>query len=125
MSSQIDIEVRYNTALRRPVIDQLKRTPDDPTGYIARHNKAWSLLTCQGFEGALVFGIRSLAAYAAAHEVRYSSKLADDGVLGPAWADALRGFRALLNGELGRLDGGFLDGALCNLYREAGFEGEL
>jgi hypothetical protein len=120
----VDIQTRYALALRNPVLEQRKRIPDDTTGYINRHDKAWHSPS-EGFESALVMGIRSLAAYAAAHEARYDSKLADDGVLGASWEEALRGFRGLLNGELGRLDGGFLDGAICNLYREAGFEGEL
>jgi hypothetical protein len=120
-----EIQTRYYAlALRNPVLEQRKRTPADPTGYISRHDYAWHS-PFDGFESALVLGIRSLAAYAAAHEARYDSKIAEDGVLGKEWEAALRGFRGLLNGELGRLDGGFLDGAICNLYREAGFEGEL
>ncbi len=32
---------------------------------------------------------------------------------------------AMLNGELGRLDGGTLDHAILELHEAAGFEGEL
>jgi hypothetical protein len=53
-----------------------------------------------------------LAEYADAHERQYSSKIGADGVLGREWLDALRGVRGLLNGELGRFDGGTLDKAI-------------
>lgn len=114
---------RYIQAAHRPVEEQLARTPTDPTGFIKRHERAMTVP--RSFERSLRALIDGLMSYAVDHEARYGSKLGEDGVLGEAWADALRGVRGLLNGELGDLDGGLLDGALCNLYREAGFEGEL
>lgn len=77
------------------------------------------------FELALLDILSGLTEYAGAHVRQYDSPIADDGVIGEAWLDALRGLRALLNGELGRLDGGTLDHAILELYKAAGFEGEL
>lgn len=77
------------------------------------------------FERGLLHMIRGLACYAGAHARQYESPIADDGVIGEAWLDALKGVRALLNGELGRLDGGALDHAIVELHKAAGFEGEL
>jgi hypothetical protein len=119
-----DIDRRYTDALLRAVKEQRKRTPKDPTGYIRRHELAFMAPT-KPFEQAIVQMLLGLKHYASDHENAYGSKLADDGVIGEAWLDALRGLRAMLNGQLGRLDGGFLDAAICNLYREAGFDGEL
>lgn len=117
------IERRFYEAVMSPEREQRARTPDDPTGYIGRH--ATALHTPRlGFESALSGFVVALKDYAVAHEQRYESKLADDGVLGDDWQGILRRVRGLLNGELGRLDGGFLDGALCNLYAAAGFDPE-
>ncbi len=76
------------------------------------------------FEAGILGLLSGLAEYAGAHVRQYDSPIADDGVLGEAWLDALRGLRALLNGELGRLDGGTLDHAILELYKAAGFEGD-
>lgn len=66
-----------------------------------------------------------LAAYADTHCRRYEAPIAHDSMLGAAWLDMLRGVRALLNGELGRLDGGTLDATILAMHEAAGFEGEL
>lgn len=113
---------KYDDAVLSPLREQRARTPN--ADYIRRHESAFHTPR-PGFEAALACGLVALRDYACAHEERYGSTLGQDGVLGEAWLDALRGFRALLNGELGRLDGGFLDGAICNLYQAAGFEGDL
>jgi hypothetical protein len=62
--------------------------------------------------------------YADAHAERFGSPLAEDYVLGESWREAVRGLRGLLNGELGRLDGGTLDRAILVMYQAAGFEGD-
>jgi hypothetical protein len=56
------------------------------------------------------------------HYERYGSKLADDYILGAAWLEIAKQARVLLNGELGRLDGGTLDKALYSLAQVAGFK---
>lgn len=115
---------RYIEAVAAPVNEQFARTPDDPAGYIRRHLNAY-VDPQGGFEKGILGVLDGLIIYAAAHEEQYDSKIAEDRYLGEQWLDALRGLRGLLNGQLGRLDGGFLDGGMCNLHREAGFEGEL
>jgi len=74
-----------------------------------------------GFEKAIVQGLYGLAEYAAAYEVRFGDAIGTDGVLGVAFAEQLRAWRKLLNGELGRLDGGYLDGAAQAIWHMAGF----
>lgn len=110
---------KYEEAVRRPVDEQAARTPD--SDYIARHRRAMAH-PMPGQEMGLVGLIAGLAEYARGYETSQGTKIGNDVVLGKAWAEVLRGTRALLNGESGRLDCGFLDGAICNLYREAGFD---
>ena len=62
--------------------------------------------------------------YADAHRGAYESGIGADYVLGPAWAQIGAGLRALLNGELGRLDGGTLDGLLCSTLTAEEFDPE-
>jgi hypothetical protein len=124
MTTKSAIEKRFNDALNSPVRAQRERTPDDTTGYIGRHEQAWDLPK-PGFESAIRHSLIALRDYACAHEITFGSSLADDQILGAAWRDMLRGLRALLNGETGRLDCGFLDGAICNLDAAAGFTDEL
>lgn len=62
--------------------------------------------------------------YATAHRDMYDSPIGDDGVLGPAWLDALKGLRTLLNGETGDLDCGDFDARIVALASENGFDGE-
>ena len=64
----------------------------------------------------------ALSQYADEHERAYASKIGEDGVLSPAWLDMLKGFRTLLNGDLGRFDGGTLDGCCFDMAQAAGFD---
>lgn len=66
--------------------------------------------------------VQGAATYADAHAKRYESKIGDDGVLGPAWCDILRGVLTLLNGEMGRLDGGTVDGLIRDMLQAEGFD---
>jgi hypothetical protein len=95
----------------------------DP-GYRARHYQATGLP--MGFEGPIIRMLRALADYVDAYRTEWPDlRLGNDCVLGEAWAEMLRGFRDLLNGNLGRLDGGALDAAVCDLWAFAGFTEEL
>jgi hypothetical protein len=78
----------------------------------------------RAFEAGLLHMLCGLTEYAGAHVRQYGSPIAEDGVLGVAWRESLAGLRQLLNGELGRLDGGTLDRAILELYKAAGFEGD-
>ncbi len=118
-----DIVNRFERVILAPVNEQLRRTPDDANGYIARHRKAWTM--GYGFECCIVRQIYYLAMYAAEYESKFESKLASDYVLGEYWADMVRGVRGLLNGPTGGLDAGFCDAEICNIWREAGFTEDL
>lgn len=86
----------------------------------ARHVAA--LQAPRDFERGIVPLLVGWATYADEHYTRFESVIGDDYVLGPEWAkigDALLG---LLNGELGRLDGGSLDGAIREILRTNGVE---
>src|SRR5574342_418587 len=66
--------------------------------------------------------IESLADYADTYFKRYESRIGDDGVFGEAWLDALRSVRILLNGEIGRLDGGTVDSLIVAMSKLEGRE---
>lgn len=63
-----------------------------------------------------------LQRYAEAHAARYEAPLAHDYLLGDEWLAAVNAVVALLNGEIGRLDGGLCWQELEKLARDAGFE---
>jgi hypothetical protein len=70
---------------------------------------------------AIVPMLYALAAYADQHWTRYESLIGHDGVIGPAWRDALLGVRGLLNGEIGGLDAGWVDATILQMLDVAGF----
>jgi hypothetical protein len=72
----------------------------------------------------VVDGIRAWVNYAVAHETRYESKIGDDYVLGPGWAQWGVGLRVLLNGEMGDADCGTLDGIIHHNPIVQGFDPE-
>jgi hypothetical protein len=102
------------------VTDKLtpKASLPDTSGWKGRH-----LRSARVHPVALM--ITALDQYQRVHNERYAQSLGYDGFLGPAFVDALRGVRALLNGEIAGLDGGTCDSAICAIYSEAGFAGEL
>ena len=53
-----------------------------------------------------------------------SFKLADDYVLGTAWADVGKAMLALLNGPTGKLDCGTVDGFIRDAFTAEGFDDE-
>lgn len=88
----------------------------------ARHCAAWR--EPQPVEAGMVRMIEGAAAYADHHARRFGSKIGDDGVLGPHWAGIVRDLLGLLNGELGRLDGGTCDGLLRSMLTAEGIAEE-
>jgi hypothetical protein len=87
------------------------------------HSKAWAV-PMHDQEGAIVRLVTALADYSDAHRERFESSMGDDGFLGPAWLDILKGTRTLLNGETGRLDCGTVDSMLVRMAQAAGYEEE-
>ena len=91
--------------------------PDD-TGWKSRHVRAIN-------SGHVVArAIETWCVYAARHARLYGSRIGEDRVLGPAWADWGRALRALLNGDCGDLDCGTLDMIVHDNLREQGFDPE-
>jgi|1_EtaG_2_1085319.scaffolds.fasta_scaffold09492_1 hypothetical protein len=89
------------------------------TDWIIRHFNAMDNPT--SIEAPTVKIFQYLGDAIEAHEERYGTKLANDYILGAAWLEIAKQVRVLLNGELGRLDGGTLDKALYSLAQVAGF----
>jgi len=87
--------------------------------WAARHLAAWD--HPQGIEKGIVQLTWAAAMYADAHRAKFDSGVGDDSFLGPEWESIVRSIRTLLNGELGRLDGGTLDGILSEMLTAEGF----
>ena len=108
----------------------LKANPKLPGDWKERHNHAVTMehlnhqTSHARFESALVRMLEAWARYADDHRARYESPIGDDGVLSQYWRDIGLGLRGLLNGELGRLDGGTLDGFILDTMRAEGVETE-
>lgn len=88
-------------------------------GWGRRHCAAWR--EPQPVEEGIVRMIEAAALYADSHEKRLGGKIGEDGFLGDHWADILRNVRQLLNGELGRLDGGTVDGLIMSMLEAEDF----
>jgi hypothetical protein len=99
------------------------RRPKDPHDWRARHRAAEQRPT-QG-EKAILQLIDALNYYQETHRDIHGSQLAEDGVLGERWIKMVRGAIGLLNGDLGRLDGGTLDAHLRSIAIDAGFDENL
>lgn len=95
-----------------------ERMPNN--GWQDRHQAA--LRSPHMSEYGIVHLIAGWARYADVHRDRFESGIGEDGFLGPAWAAMGANIRTLLNGELGRLDGGTLDSFLCDTLVAEGFD---
>lgn len=94
---------------------------NDRSGWSRRHFQA-TLNPKEGAEFAIVGLIRAWLCYADSHHASYGCGIGQDGVLGECWSKIGNEIRGLLNGDLGRLDGGTLDGILCRILTEQGFD---
>jgi hypothetical protein len=90
----------------------------DSNGWKGRH-----LRYCRVHPVAIM--IIALDAYERSYRERFDQPIWEDFYLSPAFYDALKAVRTLLNGEIGGLDGGTCDAAILGIFRDAGFEGEL
>jgi hypothetical protein len=87
-------------------------------GWQDRHDAA--IDAPKGFEVPIVAMLKGWALYAERHKAEYDSLIGDDGVLGSEWAEIGKALLGLLNGQLGRLDGGTLDGYIWNFAEKHG-----
>jgi hypothetical protein len=93
--------------------------PATGNGWGPRHADAFM---CPGtVERPTVNLILALAQYADAYALRFEDTISTDGYGAPIWLSMLKGWRDLLNFELGKLDGGTLDGMAYAVARAAGF----
>ncbi len=93
---------------------------DETTDWGCRHNRA--LESTDPHVRAIIQLARSLADYADAHASRFDNPIGHDGVLGPAWHDAVRGVLTFLNGESGNLDCGTVNRAIRAMAKAAEVE---
>src|SRR5688572_26838445 len=96
----------YRQALTFPKF----RGPND-TGWQDRHTSAIAITNL--IVRPVVTLLTGWVEYADQHKAAYDAGIGQDGFLGPAWAELGSNIRRLLNGELGRLDGGTIDSFLC------------
>tara|TARA_R110000823_G_scaffold106841_1_gene225440 strand:+ start:454 stop:789 length:336 start_codon:yes stop_codon:yes gene_type:complete len=92
--------------------------------YLKNHSDAQ--INPIGVEISLVHCVNFVRSYVNEYILRYGpdQKLSDDYVLGPVYLSMVQSSLRLLDGELGRLDGGMLDIALRASARVAGFTSE-
>lgn len=109
---------RYREAFNNP-----KFRGSNDTGWQQRHASAVAMPN--HIERPIVTLLAGWAEYADQHRAAYDSGIGGDGVLGPAWADLGASIRRLLNGDLGRMDGGTLDSFICNTLEAEGFNPDM
>lgn len=103
----------------REFIKVKEDTQDKFNFWRVKHNEA--LVNPQhGFETAILMLLDGVEEYRFRYNLRFESHVEDDGVLGDGLAEIVKGIRTLLNGEIGRLDAGTIDGYLVNILRKCG-----
>ena len=92
--------------------------------YLDNHNAAQ--INPEGVEISLVHCVNFVRSYVNEYILRYGpdQKLSDDYVLGPVYLSMVQNALRLLDGELGRLDGGILDMTIRRFAKIAGFTSE-
>lgn len=78
----------------------------------------------KGVEVGLISLLKGWLRYADEYEKRYESSIGKDMILGPCWARIGESLLGMLNGELGRLDGGSLDNIIRETLKDEGFGDE-
>jgi len=86
--------------------------------YLREHRRAWT--NPRGPEVGIMAVVSGWLAYADCHRDAYESEIGEDGILGEAWAQVGKQLRNLLNGDLGRLDGGTMDSILYDALTAQG-----
>ena len=107
--------------------EQLNSNSNWATGWAHLHNRAIvevNQISGRSHETAIVSMLKGWEQYAMDHKRRFDSPIDEDYVLGPAWKEIGESIRTLLNGEVGRLDAGTVDGFILDTMAENGFERE-
>ena len=110
------MRLTYLNRFQRPNFGTLPNTGD----WQDRHLDA--LRSSDGSEQGIYRLLHGWATYADRHRARFELGIGEDYVLGPPWAAIGAALRNLLNGDLGRLDGGTLDAFICNTLAAEGFD---
>lgn len=112
--------------IERSVLKTYRRKEEN--GWNRRHTDAFSAVPSWAGDTRQEYGmiqmIRGWAEYADAHFHRFETVIGEDYFLGPLWLEIGKSLRGLLNGELGRLDGGTLDGLLLEIIEHNGYTEE-
>lgn len=87
-----------------------------------RHNAAWAH-PMRGAEYAIRGAIVSWLEYADSYAAQWDRPIGQDGYAGRYWQEWGEALRGLLSMDLGRFDGGTLDGILMDAAKAAGVEG--
>src|SRR5690349_16136152 len=105
----------------RNIINDTLRDHKLPPGSVEKleHNRAMSA------QPAILRMLIGAGAYADDYRKRFESKLGDDGVLGPAWEDIMRGIKVLLDGELHGLSAGLMNTCVCRMLTEEGINPDI
>jgi len=103
-----------------PIIESIRALDSSGEPGAKRHLAAW--MNPQGYELPIYHLIRGLAQYGAAAMTAHGSKIGDDQVLGPALKNIADSILTLLNGDIGRFDGGTLDKLVRAICVEYGVE---
>jgi hypothetical protein len=96
-----------------PLLFPNERLHDD-NGWKGRHLRACGT-------SPIAMMVTALHHYVLRHENRFETAIAHDYVLGPAVKESLQSLRTLLNGEIGNLDGGTTDSAICKVLQCGGW----
>jgi hypothetical protein len=83
-----------------------------------RHDRAFN--EPKGQEKGIVYLMVGWATYADEYYEAFGSAIGDDYVLGKAWEEIGSALLEMLNGDLGRLDGGTLDGKIRDILEHEG-----
>jgi len=101
----------------------------DSSGWKERHlNAVYEGLSDNSkvtLERAMVLMIKGWCLYAEAMKQQLDWNIGDDQVLGDEWFKIGEALRGLLNGDMGRLDGGTLDTIIADNLNEQGFDPDL
>jgi hypothetical protein len=99
-----------------------KQTLGTNTGWTVRHNTA--LRAPNAKERPIRDMLESWHDYAGNYHNQFDSLIGEDYVLGVAWQSIGESIRTLLNGEIGRLDGGTVDSFILKTLSANGINTE-